>query len=370
MENIVIDQLSNIEIAPSLQDGGLANSGRSLVAAAKSLGDGPFASVLRAWCVPYLFTAMEQLLEYGEDPIAGINVAMDELTRFIESAGVPGFNRISIQAEQVAPTNGRSPEDVKEKTGAHYGNLFKEFSTKSFWDEPKMLLEQRLVRNGVFAADIENKKVLDSGCGGGRYSVAWRLLGAAPVVGVDISPINIDDANRRVEMANLESVSFEPGNVLDLPFPENEFDIVFSNGVLHHTTDWEKGVAELVRVLKPGGIGWLYLIENPGGVFWDVIEILRVIMKNEEKAKARRALQMLDMPANRIFYMLDHVMVPINVRLSPRQIEDCLTSAGASNIRRLARGADIDRIERVFHNEPFAAERFGVGENRYLFSKS
>jgi len=69
-------------------------------------------------------------------------------------------------------------------------------------------------------------------------------------------------------------VVFEHGNVLALPFATSGFAIVFSNGVLHHTVDWEQGVKELVRVLKPGGLGWLYLIENPGGLFWDIIEVL------------------------------------------------------------------------------------------------
>ena len=170
-------------------------------------------------------------------------------------------------------------------------------------------------------------------------------------------------------MANLEGISFKQGNVLDLPFEDDRFDVVFSNGVLHHTTDWKKGLAELMRVLKPGGWGWLYLIENPGGVFWDMIEILRVVMKNEDKATSRAALQQLNMPANRIFYMLDHVMVPINLRLTSAEIEDCLRSCGAVNIRRLARGSDIDRIEQIAQGGKYAAERFGVGENRYIFSK-
>ena len=75
MENIVIDTLTDTEIAPCLQKGPLAASGNALVAAAGNLGGGPFASVLRAWCVPYLFTAMEQLLDTGQDPNGGVNAA-------------------------------------------------------------------------------------------------------------------------------------------------------------------------------------------------------------------------------------------------------------------------------------------------------
>jgi hypothetical protein len=128
-------------------------------------------------------------------------------------------------------------------------------------------------------------------------------------------------------------------------------------------------VDELVRVLKPGGLGWLYLIENPGGIFWDSIEILRVVMRDESHSGARIALQALGIPGNRIFYMLDHVMVPINLRLTASEIENGLASAGAVDIRRLDRGVDFDRIERIYQGEPYAAEKFGIGESRYLFSK-
>lgn len=364
---MAIDSVASYDIAPCLAAGPLAERGNELVNTANGLGGKPFASILRAWCVPALFTAMERSLADGEDPIAGLNRALGNLIQFLRAASSSGLDGIGVVGIQVS--NGNGLTDVKELTGDHYGNLFKEFSSTSFWDEPVMLLEQRLVRNGVALADVRDRSVLDSGCGGGRYSAAWRLLGAKPVVGVDISPINVDDAIRRAELAGLDEISFRQGDVLDLPIDANHFDIVFSNGVLHHTTDWKKGVSELLRVLKPGGWGWLYLIENPGGVFWDVIEILRVVMKDEDKPRARAALQQIGMPANRIFYMLDHVMVPINLRLTPAEIEDCLDSCGAVDIRRLQRGADIDRIEQIYSGEPYATERFGVGENRYIFSK-
>ena len=369
IQQMSIETMTDFEIAPCLLEGALAEAGRSFTDAARDIGDRPFASVLRAWCVPYLFTAMEQLLENGDDPVDGINSAMRALTKFLLQADATGFKMIEMGDSEPSVDGESADKDVKEITGDHYGNLFKAFSSRSYWAEPVDLLKQRLERNGISRSDIENKTVLDSGCGGGRYSVAWRLLGANPVVGLDISPINIEDANRRVELAKLDGISFKEGNVLELPFKDNEFDIVFSNGVLHHTTDWKQGISELVRVLKPGGLGWLYLIENPGGVFWDTIEILRVVMKNEDKATSRQSLQLLNMPANRIFYMLDHVMVPINLRLPTGEIESCLRSSGAVDIRRLDRGADLDRIERIYLNERYASERFGIGESRYVFSK-
>lgn len=367
---ITIAEKTDHEIAPCLGEGKLSENARQFIAASRALGAAPYASVLRAWCVPYLFHTMEELLERGEDPFEGVNAALENLTEFFAEAARGRFDILSKGANSAGLRHESGGNgDVKKITGEHYGNLFKSFSKLSYWDEPVRLLKQRLERNGIPVSEIEGKKVLDAGCGGGRYTAAWRLLGAAPAVGLDISPINIEDARRRASEAGIEDISFEQGDVLDLPFEDGEFDIVFSNGVLHHTTDWEKGVAELVRVLRPGGLGWLYLIENPGGVFWDVIEILRLLMKDEEKAAARAALAAIDLPANRIFYMLDHVMVPINLRLTPAEIERCLGEAGAKDIRRLERGADFDRIEHIYRKDEYAAENFGAGENRFVFSK-
>jgi ubiquinone/menaquinone biosynthesis C-methylase UbiE len=356
------------KMAPCLENGPYAESARALVASSEELGTGPFASTLRAWSVWYTFDLMERIFAAQSDPVSEVSDGLQNLTRFLRSAAELGLDKVTlpVSSEQDGTsTNG----DVKHVTGEHYGQLFKNFSDRSYWDEPAELLKQRLERNGISMEEIANKSVLDAGCGGGRYSVAWRLLGSQPVTGLDISPINVSDANRRVEASGFEGVSFKEGDVLELPFDDAQFDIVFSNGVLHHTTDWEKGVGELVRVMKPGGFGWLYLIEDPGGLFWDMIEVLRAMLRNEKKADMRAALASLHIPANRIFYMLDHVMVPINVRLTPETIADALKNAGATNVRRLERGCDFDRVEQIHRDGTHAREYFGVGENRFVFSK-
>jgi hypothetical protein len=63
-------------------------------------------------------------------------------------------------------------------------------------------------------------------------------------------------------------------------------------------------------------------------------------------------------------------MVPINVRLNSAEIEQCLTDAGAVKVRRLARGTDFDRVESIYQRVPWAKLKYGIGENRYVFSKA
>jgi len=354
------------KIAPCLLGGPLAEAGRRLVLAASALGDSPAAGVLKAWCVVVSFGNMEAAFRKTDmDPTPLITDTLFKLSEFLDAARMNlgplfafRFNRTS------------SLDTVLSFTAEHYGELFRAFAPESFWYEPAQLLRQRLERNGFDPEKIaRGKTILDAGCGGGRYSVAWKSFGAREVIGLDASEKAIADARRRVNEAGLSGIEFIQGDVLRLPFKEDRFDVVFSNGVLHHTTDWKKGVRELVRVLKPGGFGWLYLIEKPGGLFWDVIEILRVVMRGTDPAVARNALYMIGIPANRVFYMLDHVLVPINERVTPREVEQCLEEAGATQIRRLKRGADFDRVEQIFRGDPYAKVKFGVGENRYVFTK-
>ena len=354
----------NTNPATSSWSGPLATAAASVALAAAELGTSQWASVVRAWCVPYLFQGMEEVFKNDADPALGLQLMLDRLTTTLRTSAASGFGALSTPAgkrEQGTP--------VEQVTGEHYGRLFREFSKESFASEPARLLNERLTRNDVTLPDLKTARVLDAGCGGGRYSVAWHLLGAKDVLGVDLSEPGIADARARADAMKLHGVRFEHADVVELPLERDSFDVVFSNGVLHHTRDWARGIQGLVSVLKPGGLGWLYLIENPGGYFWDVIDLARQVMTNEVHEQARVAVAMLGIPANRVFYMLDHVMVPINLRLTSEEITGELRKAGARDIRRLTRGTDFDRVERIYQRDPYATEKYGVGEHRFIFTK-
>ena len=354
------------ETAPCLNEGGpIAHAGLEFIDAAAALGENGAASILRAWCVAHIFKQSEAIFASAKEPVSAFGDLLSNTARMLRTLRATEFSELGASS-----LDRMGAEDsVEAVTGDHYGQLFRQFAKESYWDETQNLLRTRLERNGIEASQFRGRSLLDAGCGGGRYTVAWKLLGASPVVGVDVSPLNLNTGRERAREAGLDGVRFEEGDVLNLPFETDSFDTVFSNGVLHHTRDWRKGIAETVRVLRSGGLGWLYLIEDPGGLFWDSIEILRTVMRNESRMTARMALQTIGVPGNRIFYMLDHVMVPINVRLTREEIEHALSASGAKYIRRLERGTDFDRVERIYQREPYAREKFGVGENRFVFTK-
>jgi ubiquinone/menaquinone biosynthesis C-methylase UbiE len=341
-----------------------------LVSFYESLPNDQLNNYLRILAVPYLFHAFEKNVSSNKNAVEWFSNTLSELKETVKALHESDAFIHMMHSSFENHVDENFADEVKNHTGKHYGNLFKDFEHKSYFDEAKNLLQTRLDRNNITIPNLNDLKLLDQGCGGGRYTTAWKLLGIKEAVGLDFSEIGLQDAVSRVSAADLKDISFVQGSVLKMPFENETFDIVYSNGVLHHTENWQKGIEEQLRVMKKGGWGWQYLIESPGGIFWDKIEILRAILKDVNKEYAQRVMKSLGIPTNRVFYMLDHVMVPINTRITSEELESELAKYGAVNIKRLHRGTDFDRVEAIYNNIPYAKEKFGAGEHRYVFNKS
>lgn len=117
------------------------------------------------------------------------------------------------------------------------------------------------------------KKILEAGAGNGRYVFAFAAEGAT-AVGVDFAPLLVDKVRAQAAKQGWENVSVVTGDILHLPFPENEFDLYTSFGVYEHFTRPQHKLlfAEAYRALKPGGL--IYL-EVPH--FWSAWTVRREI---------------------------------------------------------------------------------------------
>ena len=101
----------------------------------------------------------------------------------------------------------------------------------------------------------EKEVVLDLGCGAGLdlYFYANAVKSEGKIYGLDISKDMVNKAKNNMEKAGIKNVEIKCGHADNLPFQDNFFNLVASNGIYNLSPDKEKVMHEVYRVLKPGG---------------------------------------------------------------------------------------------------------------------
>ncbi len=143
-------------------------------------------------------------------------------------------------------------KDVESNTGYLYTRSSK-LSCKLSTDKIKSVVME--------IADFKNKSLLDMACGDGFYTIYyWDQIHPKAVTGFDLADQAIAQAN---EAKGNRPIHFEVGNAEQLQYPDNSFDIVLIQGILHHLNYPFKAIQEAFRVapeiviLEPNG-------NNPG----------------------------------------------------------------------------------------------------------
>jgi len=110
-------------------------------------------------------------------------------------------------------------------------------------------------------SDWVGKKVLDAGCGMGRNSLWSMKFGALAVMAFDYDERSVERAKETLREYPSAQVLFK--SIYDISW-ENEFDIAFSIGVIHHLKDPKHAIKNMVQALKPGGklLVWVYGYEG------------------------------------------------------------------------------------------------------------
>jgi len=97
----------------------------------------------------------------------------------------------------------------------------------------------------------EKQNLLEVGCGNGAVSKYVAKKYPLNVTGVDIDPEQIKLAQENI--GDIPNIHFLEVDATNLPFQDNDFDIVLSFGVMHHISSWLDALGEIRRVLKPKG---------------------------------------------------------------------------------------------------------------------
>jgi SAM-dependent methyltransferase len=115
-------------------------------------------------------------------------------------------------------------------------------------------LQKRLDWISAVAVPLRGKSAIDCGCGAGEYVRALTNLGA-DAWGIEYSAEKIDEA---VRLGGLPEGRVAVGDIEAIGFADDHFDIALVNEVLEHVPHDDRGIREVHRVLKPGGVALIF----------------------------------------------------------------------------------------------------------------
>jgi ubiquinone/menaquinone biosynthesis C-methylase UbiE len=265
-------------------------------------------------------------------------------------------------------TSGIVMNDREALTAVVYGDTFALYDETAF-EAFLAPLRKRLAANGISPDVFRGKRCLDAGCGGGRGSILMAEAAALEVVGIDLSPTNIESCTKRAAQKGLSNLTFQRESLASLPFADASFDIVWCNGVLHHTAQPDQGLKEITRVLKPGGHMWLYLYGS-GGIYWYVIDWIRGLLRGVNVRECIWQLRVMEMPVGRIAEWIDDWFTGDLRRYTRADVVRRLDELGFTETAVLDRGVTYDTSERRVGAGDRERQLMGEGDVRNFCRKS
>ena len=212
-------------------------------------------------------------------------------------------------------------DNLTKSTGKLFGPLWKDLSDIQYQDSVE-LFNKRAKANNFDLEWLKGKKCLDAGCGSGRYSVALAIHGAKNIEAIDISEIGLVEARKRAK--EFSQINFQQASVLNIPFEDKTFDLVWCAGVIHHTINFEKGISEVSRVVKDNGGKLFLLLYGQGGMRWELIKSLRPLVRDLGNNFIEDAIKETDLPANNRKHFMDDLLVPIQKLTNMSELEELL----------------------------------------------
>lgn len=161
------------------------------------------------------------------------------------------YGQIALQVE---PVPGSCCGPVSDCCGVDYTVMSENYdSLKGYNKDADLNLGCGIPTD--FAGIMPGHHVLDLGSGAGNDCfVARALVGeTGQVTGIDFTDAMLEKAKNNVAKLGYSNVHFVKGDVEQMPFDDNQFDVVISNCVLNLVPDKNKAFSEIFRVLKPGG---------------------------------------------------------------------------------------------------------------------
>jgi len=316
-----------------------------------------------------MFTSLNLFLwhldafDKDEDPVPLFTQEFDKASSFLEDLfrnGVCQSQFLSQDSKVV--TN----KEFEEFVYGLFSDVWVDMSDDIYFDETYNFTKERLKKSGVIPSELfKDKIVLDAGCGSGKFSTAIAKFGAKKVIGVDLGKKGLEFAKKQaLKISDGNKIEYMHGSLLDVPMEDSSVDMVWSNGVIHHTLDYEGCINEFSRVLKPGGTLFLY-VNGRFGLFEVLQDTIRRSNSDIPKHLFQHYIKTLGVNSGRLYWLMDCLYAPYEYKNSSEVIT-LLEKNGFSNIQQLVRGVSSDQIEQVSMNIPYARVKYGEAQLKYL----
>lgn len=174
----------------------------------------------------------------------------------------------------------------------------------------------------------EQPLLIDAGCGAGMsgLELLGPILPRLRYLGVDVSEA-VDVARHRFLERGLQG-GFLQADISNLPLPEGSIDLIFSEGVLHHTNSTEGALKSLARLLKSGGRFLFYVYRRKGPLREFTDDYVREKLQVMSPAEAWQAME----PLTQLGISLGELNAEIDI---PQPIDLLGIPAGRINVQRL-----------------------------------
>ena len=169
----------------------------------------------------------------------------------------------------------------QDPCGAEYDREH-ELGTREFFDSVERYRYEKYApwMPRVMGFDqFRGSRLLEIGCGMGTDLLQFAR-GGARCVGVDLTPRSVEITRHRFALYGVDG-AFMLADGERLPFASGSFDVVYSNGVLHHTPDTAGAIREVHRVLRPGGTAKVMLYHRNSLNYWVEIVLRRGLLGGE-----------------------------------------------------------------------------------------
>jgi ubiquinone/menaquinone biosynthesis C-methylase UbiE len=301
--------------------------------------------------------------EKDEDPVPEFVSVFDRARLTLEMV------RDSGVCGQHFPANVAKVQDdnaFEDHVSGLFSDVWLDMSDDIYFEQAYQFTKERFEKSGLDPFELfKGKVIVDAGCGSGKFSAALARLGAAKVIGLDIGERGLDFARKQAGKVSYGNrLDYRFGSLLDIPLENESVDMVWSNGVIHHTLGYEVCLKEFYRVTKSGGRLFLY-VNGRMGLLELLMDTLRLSTEVVPRSLFQHFLRLQNINSGRLYWMMDFMFAPYEWK-SESDVRALLQKYGYSNIKQLMRGVASDQIEQISAGLPYAKVKYGDGQLKFI----